>query len=140
MSLTERIKLSKENRSSVLRKLKALIKRAHRVELGEEADISLEKMLVEIDEYWELFRQEHAQLEYLLGELEAKSPGSSEEAGKVSSLTMAQYYANAKDVYKVAYKDIVAFLTKEKEEKEQRLLAKKEIRYEASNTERYKVR
>ena len=125
MTLTERIKLSKENRSSVLRKLKALIKKAQRIQLGEEAEISLEKMLVEIDEYWELFRQEHLQLEYLLGELEAKSPGTSEESGKVSSMNMAQYYANAKEVYRVAYKDIVAFLTKEKEEKDLRLLQKK---------------
>ena len=125
MSLTERIKLSKEHRSTVLRKLKALIKKAQRIQLGEEADVSLEKVLVEIDEYWELFRQEHLQLEYLLGELEAKSPGTSEESGKVSSLTMTQYLTNAKEIYNVAYKDIVAFLTKEKEDKDLRIILKK---------------
>ena len=116
MSLTERIKLSKEHRSTVLRKLKALIKKAQRIQLGEEADVSLEKVLVEIDEYWELFRQEHLQLEYLLGELEAKSPGTSEESGKVSSLTMTQYFANAKEIY-----------------------SKEEICYETSNHKRYKM-
>ncbi len=62
--------------------------------------MSLGNLLLELDELWECFVDEHGTLSDALQRLEVTEPGAAEREGKVTGKTMEEYFTEAEESYK----------------------------------------
>ena len=97
----EDVKQFKRSRSDALRKFKTLTNKLQRICDGSmTTTVPLGNMLVELDDLWMIFVEEHGLLTDALQMLEEQEAGAAVKEGKVTGKTMQEYYDEAQDCYK----------------------------------------
>ena len=97
----EDVKNLKKSRSDALRKFKTHKTKMQRICSGTiGTEVSLGDLLVELDEFWECFADEHGTLSDALQTLELTEAGAAVREGKVTGKTMEEYFSEAEEMYK----------------------------------------
>ena len=117
--MADELKIWKAQRSETARKTKSLTNRAIRICTGEvepDPDTSLGELLLQIDDHWRQFVEEHNEIVSIVQGMEAKEPGTGLKASLVSGKNLKDYHADMKTHVSAAQDKLKAAILAQKEE------------------------
>lgn len=117
--MADELKIWKAQRSETARKARSLTNRAIRICTGEvepDPDTSLGELLLQIDDHWRQFVEEHNEIVSIVQGMEAKEPGTGVKASLVSGKSLKDYHADMKTHVSAAQDKLKAAILAQKEE------------------------